>query len=102
MPASVPSETAREGRDFEEVTREALRVAEEVIRGAIHSDPPIPPPAIVEDPLFSIEDLLEEDRADPAASLLDASPKQASPAQTLTLIPPGSTHFAPIILDDGK
>ena len=62
----------------------------------------MPPLAMAEDPLLSIENLLEEERKDPAASLPDAPPGQALPTQTSTQTLPGSTHFAPIILDDGK
>ena len=44
---------------------------EEVIRGANPSGLPIPPPALGEDPLLSVEDLLGEEHVDPASSLLD-------------------------------
>ena len=102
MPLDVPSGMALEERAFDKVAREALRAAEEVIRGAIPSDQPIPPLAMVEDPLLCIEDLLEEERVDPAISLSDKPPRHASPARTSTHTPPRSTHFAPIILNDGK
>ena len=99
MPLEVPSEMAREGRAFDEVAREALRTSDEVIQGEKDSGLPIPPSAMVKDPLLSIEDLLREEHADPASSLPDAPPRQALPSRALTQTSPRSTHFVPIILD---
>ena len=102
MPLEVPSETAREGRAFDEVAQEALRAADEVIQGANHSGSPIPPSAMVKDPLLSVEDLLREEHANLALYLPDAPSREVSPGRAPTQTSPRSTHFAPIILDDCK
>ena len=91
MPLEVPSETAREGRAFDEVAREALRAADEVIQGANHSGLPIPPSAMVKDPLLSIEDLLREEHADLALSLPHAPSTEVSPVRAQTQTSPWSS-----------
>ena len=57
---------------------------------------------LVEDPLLSVEDFIEEGRIDPASSESDALPKLTSPTSALTQVTPGSECLTPIILDDGR
>ena len=98
VPPDDPSETANNGRAFDEVAREALTAADEAIQGAIPSDSPVPPPPMMEDPSLSIEDLLGEEYANPASYMPDAPSRQASLAQA----PTQTIHSILIILDDGK
>ena len=60
MPLEAPSITAPEGASFDEVAREALKDAEEIIHIEETSASPNPPAALVEDSHLSVEDFLEE------------------------------------------
>ena len=90
------------GVSFEKVTREALKDAEEVFREEDPSATPNPSTALVEDPLLSVEDFIEEGRVDPTPSESNALLKPTSPASAPTQATPGSVRSTPIILDDGK
>ena len=90
------------GLSFEEVAREALKDAEEVFREEGPSAMPNPLAALVEDPLLSVEDFIEEGRADPTPSESDALSKLTSPASAPTQATLGSECSTPIILNNGK
>ena len=94
--------TALEGVSFDEVAQEALKAAEEIFHEEDTSATPIPPTALVEDPLLSVEDFLVEECANPTPSELHALPKPASPASVPAQATPRLAYLAPIILDDGK
>ena len=93
--------SAPKGVSFDEA-REALKDAEEIFREEGSSATPNPPAGLVEDPLLSMEDFVEEGRVDPAPLESDALPKLTLPASAPTQAMPGSERSTPIILDDGK
>ena len=85
---------------FGEAAQKAFVATEEIFR-----EPPLvapsPPPALVRDPLLSVEDSVVE-QADPSPSGAISSPGQATSAGPSTQLPLGSHRSASIVLDDGK
>ena len=86
---------------FDEVAREALKVAEEIFHEEDTSATPDPPTSLVEDPHLSVEDFLVEEHVN-STSESYAPPKPTLSASAPTQAAPGSARSAPIILDDGK
>ena len=100
VPRKNPPTAIREGVLFGEVAQKAFVTTKEIFREA----PPIapsPPPAMVQDPLLSVEDFAM-DQADPSPSGTVSTPGQATPAGPSTQPLSGSHRSAPIVLDDGK
>ena len=90
----------REEVSFGEAAQTVFVATEEIFR----EPPPVAPsplPALVQDPLLSVEDFSVE-KVDSALSGTVFPPGQATPIASSTQSPSGSHRSAPIVLYDGK
>ena len=90
--SEAPSTTGPDGGSFDDVAREALRAAKEIIREDGSSATPSTPVVLTKDPPIVVE---EQEDLTPLGS--DIPSKPTLPTLALTQTTPGSEHSTPII-----